>query len=429
MALHRSVVAIILGGGRGTRLAPLTDYRSKPAVPLGGKYRLVDVPISNCINSGVFHIFILTQYESASLNRHVGQTYTFDHFRGGFVEVIAAEQRTRNDNWFQGTADAVRQTFHHTTDAATQDVLILSGDALYRMDYADLMRRHLATDADITIASKTVGPELAPEFGILKIDDSNRIVSFVEKPPAANLGGLEMDEETIRKNGLDASKPYLASMGIYVFKKSVLESFLQNKAFNDFGKDIIPAAVGTQKIYAYPFSGYWEDIGTIKAFYEANLALTSWTPEFNLYDARMPIYTRRRFLPGAKILNCTIQNSILGEGAIITGRLITHSSIGIRSVVRAGSHVESTVMMGCDGYEETMPKPADPAEAAIPLGVGENCVIKRAILDLNVRIGNGVVIHNSQNHQNFDDPNGRYVIRDGIVILRKNAVLPHGTVI
>jgi glucose-1-phosphate adenylyltransferase len=426
-SLMDSVVAIILGGGRGTRLAPLTDYRSKPAVPLGGKYRLVDVPISNCINSGLFNIYVLTQYESASLNRHVAQTYTFDSFRGGFVEILAAEQSIRRAGWFQGTADAVRQTFHHTVTPATEHVAILSGDALYRMDYSDMLRQHLAFEADITIASKTVDAALASGFGVLKVDQGNRVVEFVEKPDGERLKNLPMDGETLQRNRLDPSKPYLASMGIYIFKKSVLAEYMERTELNDFGKDILPDAYPKRKVFVYPYDGYWEDIGTIKAFYEANLMLTDWMPKFSLYDARAPIYTRRRFLPGPKVLNCSVQHAIFADGAIVNAARVHRSLIGLRSIIRRGSTIENCIMMGADAYEEGMPKEPGSAQPAIQLGIGENCFIRNAILDLNVRIGNDVVIKNVHNRQEHEDE--LCAIRDGIVIIRKNSLIPHGTVI
>jgi glucose-1-phosphate adenylyltransferase len=423
-----NVVAIILGGGRGTRLAPLTDYRSKPAVPLGGKYRLVDVPISNCINSGLFHIYVLTQYESASLNRHVAQTYAFDNFRGGFVEILAAEQTSRGAiDWFQGTADAVRQTFRHTVTPGTEHVVILSGDALYRMDYSDMLRQHLSFQADLTIASKTVDAASASGFGVLQVDQGNRIVEFVEKPQGGALAPLAMDAETLARNRLDPAKPYLASMGIYIFRREVLERYLHETEMNDFGRDIIPDAFPKLKVFAYPFEGYWEDIGTIKAFYDANLALTDWMPAFSLYDARAPIYTRRRFLPGPKVLNCAVQNAIFSDGSIINAARVFRSVIGLRAIVRRGSTIENSIVMGADAYEEAMPRLAGSPAPAIPLGVGENCVVRNAILDLNVRVGNEVVIKNVHGHQNHEDE--LYTIRDGIVIVGKNTVIPAGTVI
>jgi len=422
-----TVVAIILGGGRGTRLAPLTNYRSKPAVPLGGKYRLVDITISNCINSGVFQIFILTQFESASLNRHVQRTYQFDGFRGGFVEILAAEQRYTGEKWFQGTADAVRQTIHHTVHPGHQHVLVLAGDALYRMDYGKMLDLHKQTGADVTIAAKTVNADQATGFGVMRVGEGNRVTAFVEKPKHEALGELAMDPATLSANNLDPAKPYLASMGIYLFNREFLAQTLADPLNMDFGKDILPRSIASNKVHVYPHSGYWEDIGTIKAFYDANLSLTDWEPAFSLYDAIAPIYTRSRQLPPPKILDCQVKQAIFGDGSILTAARISRSVMGIRSVVKRGTLIENSYVMGAENYEENDPYEPAPGVPKIPLGIGEDCIIRNAILDLSVRVGNNVKIINQHNQKNFESD--LYTIREGIVIVGKGQVLPDNTVI
>jgi len=428
--MMKEIVGLVLGGGRGTRLAPLTDYRAKPAVPLAGKYRLVDVPISNCIHNGIFNIFVLTQFESASLNRHISSTYQFDRFHGGRVDVLAAEERlVPGPGWFQGTADAVRQTMHHTFQDSISHVIILAGDALYRMDFVDMFRQHLTTEADLTVACKMVDDKQASDFGIMKVDLSNQIVTFREKPPQNELSGLALDPAMLKRNSLlDPAKPFLASMGIYIFKVSVLEAMLENPKFIDFGKHIIPACIDSRRVFAYPFDGYWEDVGTIRSYYQANLDLTDDLPAFNLYDAERPIYTRQRFLPGSKLNNCQLERVIVGEGCIMNGARLVRTVAGLRSIVREGSTVEHTVLNGADYYDsQGGPRERRKKPTTIPLGIGSNCVIRNAIIDKNARIGNNVRIVNESNRQQHEDEH--FTIRDGIVIIKKNAEIADGTVI
>lgn len=426
----KEIVALVLGGGRGTRLSPLTDYRAKPAVPLAGKYRLVDVPISNCIHNGIFNIYVLTQFESASLNRHISLTYHFDNFHGGRVEVLAAEERhVPHPGWFQGTADAVRQTLHHTLAGGVQHVLILAGDALYRMDFVDMLRQHLTSESDLTVACKTVDASQATEFGIMQVDLANQIVNFREKPSAEELAGLAMDPQTLQRNGLnDPTKPYLASMGIYIFRSKVLEAMLEDSKHIDFGKHIIPTCIESQRVFAYPFDGYWEDVGTIRSYYQANLELTDDLPGFNLYDAERPIYTRQRFLPGTKLLHSNIERTIMGEGCIINGARINRSVIGVRSVINPEAHLDNVVMNGADFYEGSLlTRERRKRPASVPLGIGRGTYVRNAIIDKNARIGAGVRIMNAANVQQYEDE--VYAIRDGLVIVKKGAEILDGTVI
>ncbi|HEY9231453.1 MAG TPA: glucose-1-phosphate adenylyltransferase, partial [Blastocatellia bacterium] len=348
------VVAIILGGGVGQRLFPLTRLRAKPAVPLGGKYRLIDIPVSNCINSDVMRIFILTQYNSASLNRHIARTYRFSPFTNGFVEIIAAEITPESPDWFQGTADAVRQSYSHLADNKGDTVLILAGDHLYRMDYRDFLRRHEETGADITVAVTAAREEDASSFGLLKIDNTGRILEFSEKPKGEALNPMRVDTSVLGLSPEQAQRrPFLASMGIYVFRKDALEQLLISEMPNaiDFGKEILPQALARFNVQAHLFDGYWEDIGTIGAFYRANIEMTLPLPPFNFFDAKAPIYTRPRYLPGSKLLDCRIQSSIITEGCIINGATITDSIIGIRSRVEHGARLEGVLMMGADFYQ------------------------------------------------------------------------------
>ena len=423
-------LAVILGGGAGKRLYPLTKLRAKPAVPLGGKYRLIDIPVSNCINSDIRRIFILTQYNSASLNRHISQTYRFSPFSNGFVEVLAAELTTERPDWFQGTADAVRQCFHHLDEHKSDTILVLSGDHLYRMDYRKFIARHFETGADVTVAVTPAREEEASGFGLLKIDDAGRVVHFREKPKGEALHEMKVDTTVLGLPEDDAERrPYLASMGIYVFKKEILRDYLLNEMPDavDFGHNIIPAAVTQKNLEAHLFDGYWEDIGTISAFYRTNIAMTLPLPPFNFFDAESPIYTRPRFLPGSKLLDCHIQSSIITEGCILNGATITDSIIGIRSRVDLGSRLNGVLMMGAD-YYQTIEEMDNDAQQGYPrLGVGRNCNIRRAIIDKNARIGSGVQILNEAHHSEYDGES--YFIRDGIVIVPKNAVIPDLTVI
>lgn len=431
MPERRKLLAVILGGGAGTRLFPLTHQRSKPAVPLGGKYRLVDVPISNCINSDVIRIFVLTQYNSASLNRHIAQTYRFSTFADAFVEILAAEQTPENPQWFQGTADAVRQVLPHIRDWRIDTLLILSGDHLYRMDYRKFLARHYESDADLTVSVIPIVPDSASEFGLLKTDNTGRIVEFSEKPKGAALEAMRVDTTALGLSAEDAlARPYLASMGIYVFKYDRLEQLLRdNTGHMDFGKEIIPSAIGRYNVQGFMFDGYWEDIGTIAAFYKANLDMTAAIPPFNLFDAEAPLLSRARYLPPSKIDNCEIRDSIVSDGCIVNGAKISRSVIGLRSRIAQGVHIEATYMMGADWYQ-TLEEMASDVNAGTPrIGIGENTVITRAIIDKNARIGSGVKLVNEARVAHADGEGDSYFIRDGIIIVPKNAVIKDGVVV
>lgn len=431
MPANPKLLAVILGGGAGNRLFPLTQQRSKPAVPLGGKYRLVDIALSNCINSDILRTFVLTQYNSASLNRHIAQTYRFSQFSNGFVEIIAAEQTPESPQWFQGTADAVRQVLPHIRDWGIDTLLILSGDHLYRMDYRQFLERHHESNADVTVSVIPCEPRAASEFGLLKIDDTARIVEFKEKPKGEEL--LSMQVETARL-GLDPQeaqrRPYLASMGIYVFKYDELERLLgEDQKAVDFGKHIIPAAIKTRHVQAHLFDGYWEDIGTIGAFYRANLDLTSKIPKFNLFDAEAPVYTRARYLPPSKIEETEINDSIISDGCIINGAKVTNCVIGLRSRISKGVQIDASFMMGADFYQ-TFDDMRKDLERSLPrVGIGEGTVIRRAIIDKNARIGKNAKLLNEAGVTEADGPGGSYFIRDGIIIIPKNAILFDGTVV
>ena len=422
---------MILGGGAGTRLFPLTQQRSKPAVPLGGKYRLVDIAISNCINSDVLRMFVLTQHNSASLNRHIAQTYRFSQFSNGFVEILAAEQTPESTQWFQGTADAVRQVLPHIADWGIDTLLILSGDHLYRMDYREFLARHYETNADVTVSVIPCEAQSASEFGLLKTDQDGRIIEFREKPKGEDLLSMQVDT---KKMGLDAEeamrRPFLASMGIYVFKYDKLEGLLaQDPNWFDFGREIIPAAIRTENVQAFMFDGYWEDIGTIGAFYRANLDLTSKIPKFNLFDAEAPVYTRARYLPPSKISDTEIGDSIISDGCIITGARIINCVVGLRSRISQGVQVESSFVMGADYYQTIDDMRADLERDFPRVGIGEGAVIKRAIIDKNARIGKGARLVNETGVVEADGEGGSYFIRDGIIMVPKNAVIKDGTVI
>ena len=424
------VLATILGGGRGSRLYPLTKYRSKPAVPLAGKYRLIDIPISNCINSEIRNIFVLTQYNSASLNRHVSMTYRFDHFSRGFVNILAAEQTMEHENWYEGSADSIRHNWRHMTTPFFDDILVLSGDALFRMDLRALIAHHRKTGADVTVSVKTVAAGEASAFGILKIDRNTNILEFHEKPPADKLTGLEADPEVLREFKVeDASRPYLASMGIYVFKKKALEKLLADATKTDFGTEVIPDAVGRMKVCAFIFGDYWEDIGTIKTFYKANIDVTRPDRPFDFYDPTGPIYTHARYLPGSQVYDCTIDQSILCEGCVLRKATIRRSVIGIRLMVSEGVSIEDSVIMGSDYYEDQTEAREElrPTYYPLKLGIGEGSVIRKAIIDKNARIGRGVRILNEGGVSHSDGAN--YYIRDGIVIIPKSYEIPDGTVI
>jgi glucose-1-phosphate adenylyltransferase len=431
MPAKHNLLAVILGGGAGTRLFPLTQQRSKPAVPLGGKYRLVDVAISNCINSDVFKMFVLTQYNSASLNRHLAQTYRFSPFSNGFVEVMAAEQTPESPHWFQGTADAVRQILSHLSDWGTDTLLILSGDHLYRMDYRQFLERHFESDADVTVSVTPCDEKAASDFGLLKTDESGRIVEFKEKPKGDELQSMRVDTSKLGlSEGEAVVRPYLASMGIYVFKYDRLISLLAaDPNAVDFGKEIIPSAIKAGTVQAYLFEGYWEDIGTISAFYRANLDLTSKIPKFNLFDAQAPVYTRARYLPPSKIEESQILDSILSDGCIVTGAAVTNSVIGLRSRISKGVRIDSSFLMGAD-YYQTIEEMRDDLIAKKPrVGIGEGTVISRAIVDKNARIGSNVRLVNEAKVVDADAPDGSYFIRDGIIIVPKNATIQDGTIV
>jgi glucose-1-phosphate adenylyltransferase len=425
-----SIIAVILGGGVGQRLYPLTKQRAKPAVPLGGKYRLIDIPVSNCINSNIHRIFILTQYNSASLNRHIARTYRFSRFTNGFVEILAAEMTPERPDWFQGTADAVRQSLHHIDDYKSENILILSGDHLYRMDYRSFIARHLETKSDLTVGVTAARHEDASGFGLLKTDASGRILEFSEKPKGEALELMRVDTTQLGLSAEEAARrPFLASMGIYVFSKALLQRLLVEEAPSaiDFGKEIIPQVLSQANVQAHLFDGYWEDIGTIGAFYRANMEMTLPLPPFNFFDAEAPMYTRPRYLPGSKLLDCRIQSSIITEGCIINGATVTDSIVGIRSRIEHGTRLEGVLMMGAD-YYQTLDEMEREKEAGHPrIGVGRNCFIRRAIIDKNARIGTGVQILNESRHEEFDGDG--YFIRDGIVIIPKNGVISDGTVI
>jgi glucose-1-phosphate adenylyltransferase len=428
----KRVLAIILGGGAGTRLYPLTKLRAKPAVPLAGKYRLIDIPVSNCINSEIVKIYVLTQYNSASLNRHLNRTYNFTGFSDGFVEVLAAQQTMESPQWFQGTADAVRQYLWMMREWDIDEYLILSGDHLYRMDYSKFIQRHRETNADITLSVVPIDERRASGFGVMKINDAGRIVDFYEKPTGTALQQMRVDTTILGLNADQARQsPYIASMGIYVFKKDVLVKLLEaNKEQTDFGKEIIPAAAKDYNLQAYLFKGYWEDIGTIEAFYEANLALTQQpTPAFSFYDEKYPIYTRSRYLPPTKMLNCAVTESMISEGCILKDCRIHHSILGIRSRVEKDCSIEDTMLMGSDYYESFPEREGLVQDGKIPMGIGGGSTIRRAIVDKNARIGSNVLIVNKDRVEEANREDLGFYIRNGIVVIFKNAVIPDGMVI
>jgi len=425
-------LAIILGGGRGERLFPLTKVRAKPALPLAGNYRLIDIPVSNCINSDIRKIFVLTQFNSASLNRHISTTYCFSPFMKGFVEVLAAQQTTTSPEWFQGTADAVRKILWVIAPHTEQNLLILSGDHLYRMDYSHFVKAHKDTDADITIATIPVAESHASNFGLMKIDSTGRIIGFKEKPTGAALDEMKVDVKTI--GFVDATSwgtSYLASMGIYLFKRSVMEELLERfPKHTDFGKDLIPEAIRHMKVHSYIFRGYWEDIGTIESFYRANLALVQHpNPSFSFFDERFPIYTRPRFLPPSKIIDSKIDKSMISDGCIIRSSQITNSIVGVRTRLCENSRLENVLFMGADFFQSDPERSEDQQAHVPPIGVGENTIIRNAIVDKNTRIGKNVQIINKKKMEKKDREKKGYCIRNGIVIIIKNAVIPDNTVI
>jgi len=419
------VLSIVLGGGKGTRLFPLTKDRAKPAVPFGGKYRIVDIPISNCINSGFRQIYILTQFNSASLHLHLARTYSFDSFSRGFVEILAAEQTLVHSGWYEGTADAVRKNLMHFRPQNPSHYLIVSGDQLYRMDLADMFRRHVESGCGLTIACTSVSREDASDLGIAKVDAKSRIVEFMEKPgPTKDVSAYKIPAELLddRRTG---GKDYLASMGIYIFDAALMEKSLEGDQ-NDFGKEIIPSILAKMPVNAYVFNGYWEDIGTIKSFYEANLDLASINPQFNFYDEERPIYTHKRNLPASKLNYSTLNLSLTADGCIITNAGLNHSIVGVRTIIESGASLDGVVCMGADYYESEAQKEAN-AKGGVPnIGIGRGSIIKGAIIDKNARIGENCRIGIDL----MDRPEGEYPthhVVDGIIVIPKNTVIPNGT--
>lgn len=428
MSISKKVLAVIMGGGRGTRLYPLTMERCKPAVPLAGKYRLVDIPISNCINSDINRIFLLTQFHTASLHRHIQNTYHFDPFGGGFVDILSAEQTEKNADWYQGTADAVRRNQQHFRTFPHDLVLILSGDQLYRMDFRKIIAQHRASGADVTVSAVPVPIAGVEGLGLMRVSDDLSISEFVEKPKDPKvIASLAMSDQLEKQLGYKGeAQRCLASMGIYVFNRSVLADALDN-AMTDFGKEVIPALLGRKKLFSYVFEGYWEDIGTVRAFFDANLALAQPLPPFNFFDPAAPIYTQDRYLPASKVNKCEIDYAVIGDGSIVEDSSLKHSVLGIRSFIRAGTTFVDVVMMGAD-YYESVDELRENAAAKIPnIGVGYNCRISGAIIDKNARIGDNVVLSAE------GKPDGTYdhgvIIRDGVLLVPKSCVVPSGTTI
>jgi glucose-1-phosphate adenylyltransferase len=414
------VIAVILGGGRGSRLFPLTLHRSKPAVPIGGKYRLIDIPISNCLNSNLRRIFVLTQYNSESLNKHINGTYKFDVFSSGFVSVLAAEQTEESPDWFQGTADAVRRSLRHLKEHRSREVLILSGDQLYQMDYRKMLETHRRHVADVTVAVTPVSAEQAPGFGILKVNRQGRITHFEEKPAAERLPELVSE--------LPGTGPvYLASMGIYVFGREALEKAVADATLVDFGKNVIPEAVPRLRVQAHIQKGYWEDVGTIKSYYLANLALAQPVPPFDFYDASRPVFTHPRLLPATKFESCSVKHSLISEGSILVGAEVERCVLGIRSRVAKGAKLKDSLILGADYYENLDEIARHAARGVPPMGIGSDTVIEKAIIDKNARIGAGVRILNEAGDATKDGDG--FFIRDGIVIVPKNGIIPDGSVI
>lgn len=425
-------MAVILGGGRGTRLWPLTKYRAKPAVPVAGKYRLIDIPISICLNSGINQIYILTQFNSSSLNRHISETYQMNPFQRGFVTLEAASQQNDTEDWYQGTADAVRRNIKQINQWHTDHVVILPGDTMFRMDLRDMLKTHIERDADITISLHPTDARRAAGFGILTINEEDSVTMMVEKPRNPEiLEPLKCSENIRKKWGMTEERPYLASMGIYIFKREVLVNVLKDRSITDFGHDLLPRAVEKLKVSGYVFTEFWEDIGTIEAFYNVNLALVKPNPPFVFYYPGAPIYTRRRFLPATRLRNASVRDSVISEGCRIAEAQLENCMIGLRSVICSGSVMRNVIMMGADYYEDgkVLARYEEVPPDAPFMGVGENCIIERTIIDKNARIGAGCRITNSQGYDHYDDPQERYYIRDGIIIIPKHAILEPGTVI
>ena len=429
MTTQKRVLAVIMGGGRGTRLAPLTNERCKPAVPLAGKYRLVDIPISNCINSEMNRIFLLTQFNTASLHRHIQGAYQFDPFGGGFVDILSAEQTEKSVDWYQGTADAVRRNLIHFRKYPHDLVMILSGDQLYRMDFREIIEQHLATGADVTISAKPFPLSRLEGLGLMRVADDLSIQQFVEKPKdPAVVASLAVSPAVERKlKEPSDEKRCLTNMGIYVFNRAVLSEALENSMV-DFGREVIPALLGHKKLYAHIFEGYWEDIGTVKAFFEANLALAQPLPPFNFFHATMPVYTLYEYLPASKLNKCKVDNVVVADGAIVTDSALKHCLIGIRGYVGEGSDLEDVIVMGADYYETPEQIASHAAKGKPSLGIGRNCYIRRAIIDKNARIGENVRLCAAPNRDGTY-VGGAVVIRDGVLVVPKGATIPSGTVV
>ncbi|MEL7354570.1 MAG: glucose-1-phosphate adenylyltransferase [Cyanobacteria bacterium J06560_5] len=428
----KRVLSIILGGGAGSRLYPLTKYRAKPAVSLAGMYRLIDIPVSNCLNSDILKIYVLTQFNSASLNRHISKAYNFSTFSDGFVEVLAAQQTPDSPSWFEGTADAVRKYMWMFEEADVDEFIILSGDHLYHMDYSDYIIKHREMGADVTLSVVPIGYKTASSFGLMKVDDQNRVTEFSEKPKGEALEVMKVDTSSMGLSPEEAEeKPFIASMGIYVFKKQVLIDLLNKyPEMTDFGHEIIPASSRDYDVRTYLFKGYWEDIGTIEAFYDANIALTDQpNPAFSFFRQDAPIYTRSRYLPPSKILDSKITESIISEGCIIKNCRINKSVVGLRQRIHANCEIDHTLIIGNDYYEEMDKNGEFPKTDEIPMAIGEGSVIRRAIIDKNARIGKNVQIINKDNVQEAERESEGYYIRSGIVVVIKNAVIPDGTII
>jgi glucose-1-phosphate adenylyltransferase len=426
VAVNSQVLALILGGGRGSRLFPLTQHRSKPAVPIGGRYRLIDVPVSNCLHADIRRLFVLTQFNSASLNRHIGQTYRMDLFSQGFVEILAAEQTPDNPNWFQGTADAVRQAVRHFARHEADYYLILAGDHLYRMDYCEMVDTHVERRADITIAAQPVTASDATAMGIFRFDRSGQIVAFEEKPTPERLKEIDRSIPTGAViAGHVNDKPFIASMGVYVFSRDVLLDLLQADNAKDFGREVIPKALGTYRVNSFLFRGYWQDVGTVESFYDANIMLTRPDAAFDFYDPHRPIFTHPRFLPGSRLADCAARNAIVAEGCHLERCAIEDSVVGIRTAVQAGTTIRRSVLLGADYYEAD---DAAPARGDRPrLGIGRDVTLDRVIVDKNARIGDGARLVNAGGVQQADGDN--YVIRNGIIVVAKDGVIPPGTVL
>jgi glucose-1-phosphate adenylyltransferase len=429
-SLSRSAIAVILGGGRGTRLWPLTKYRAKPAVPLAGKYRLIDIPISNCLNSGLDRVYILTQFMSSSLNSHITGTYQLDPFSSGFVSLEVASQSDENMNWFQGTADAIRRTYKTLRQWGASHIIILPGDTIFRMDLASLLAFHIEKNADISIALHSTERAQAPGFGILTIDEHDRVTQMIEKPKGDAVDPFALPPKIRARWNMDENKPFLASMGIYVFKTEVLESILEDSSQVDFGHHILPTAVHSRPVYGYVFNDFWEDVGTIAAFHSVNLAITQKHPPFKFYHPEMQIYTRLRFLPTTHVGRLEMEESVICEGCSIKDARLYNCNIGIRSMLGRSVTMRETVMMGADYYEDGSIRAGfEPVPSDAPMmGVGDDCVIEKAIIDKNARVGAGCRLVNERALTSYDDPHDRFYVREGVLIIPKHGIIPPGTI-